>query len=270
MRRLAFAIVLGAALVAARAAMTADDGAKAVQWSEAEKHVGENTTVEGRVLGIHCSPTSCLLAFDPTFNRFTAVVQAKDFKSLSPEMLNAQYVGRPVRVTGTIQLLDKKPEIVIAKPDDIQVITSTKDRQEKREAAAADMADRMEDILDRLDAMIDRLDTVQARLEQMNVTLEQQSQQIAQIAAIQAEAVGQSFETPPQPSYGEAQPRPAYEALRSLKRGMTSDEVSRLVGNPVSSEVLPGGNTVWDYGYGRTITFDGRGRTTSLSGFPSP
>ena len=270
MRRLAFAIVLGTVLVAARVATTADDAAKTVPWGDAEKHVGEKTTVEGRVLGIHCSPTSCLLAFDPTFNRFTAVVQAKDFKSLSPEMLNAQYVGRPVRVTGTIQLLDKKPEIVIAKPDDIQVITSTKDRQEKREAAAADMADRMEDILDRLDAMIDRLDTVQARLEQMNVTLEQQSQQIAQIAAIQAEAVGQSFETPPQPSYGEAQPRPAYEALRTLKRGMTTDEVSRLVGNPVSSEVLPGGNTVWDYGYGRTITFDGRGRTTSLSGFPSP
>jgi len=132
------------------------------------------------------------------------------------------------------------------------------------------MADRMEDILDRLDAMIDRLDTMQARLDQMNVTLEQQSQQISQIAAIQAEAVGQSFETPPQPSYGEAQPRPAYEALRTLKRGMTSDEVARLVGNPVSSEVLPGGNTVWDYGYGRTITFDARGRSTSLSGFPAP
>src|SRR6185503_6516027 len=158
MRWLAFATMLGLGLVAARAAVAAD---ASIPWNEAEGHVGETVTVEGRVLGIHCSPTSCLLAFDPTFNRFTAVVQAKDFKSLSPEMLNAQYVGRPVRVTGTIQLLDRKPEIVIAKPDDIQVITSAKDRQEKREAATADMADRMEDILDRLDAMIDRLDTLQ-------------------------------------------------------------------------------------------------------------
>ena len=268
MRRLVFAIGLGAALLAARAAITADDGA--IKWSDAEKHVGENATVEGRVLGIHCSPTSCLLAFDPTFNRFTAVVQAKDFKSLSPEMLNAQYVGRPVRVTGTIQLLDRKPEIVIAKPDDIQVVTSGKDKQEKREAVQADMADRMEDILDRLDAMIDRLDSVQARLDQMNATLEQQSAQISQIAAIQAQAVGQSFETPPQPTFGEPQTRPGYEALRTLKRGMTSDQVARLVGDPLSSETLPGGNTVWDYGYGRTITFDQRGRTTSLSGFPAP
>src|SRR5436853_4678921 len=169
-------LALATMLLLARA-VAADD---VVQWSDAEQHVGQAATVEGRVLGIHCSPTSCLLAFDPTFNRFTAVVQAKDFKSLSPEMLNAQYVGRPVRVTGTIQLLDKKPEILIAKPDDIQVITSAKDRQEKREAAQADVADRMEDIVDRLDAMIDRLDTMQARLDQMNVTLEQQSQQIAQ------------------------------------------------------------------------------------------
>ena len=268
MRRLVFAIGLGAVLVVARAAITADDAA--IKWSEAEKHVGETATVEGRVLGIHCSPTSCLLAFDPTFNRFTAVVQAKDFKSLSPEMLNAQYVGRPVRVTGTIQLLDRKPEIVIVKPDDIQVITSAKDRQEKREAAQADVADRMDDILDRLDAMIDRLDTVQARLDQMNGALQQQSAQIAQIAAIQAQAVGQSFEAPPDPTFGEPQPRPGYEALRTLKRGMTSEQVSRLVGDPLSTETLPGGNTVWDYGYGRTITFDARGRTTSLSGFPAP
>ena len=68
----------------------------------------------------------------------------------------------------------------------------------------------------------------------------------------------------------EAQPRPGYEALRTLKRGMTSDEVARLVGQPISSDTLPGGNVVWDYGYGRTITFDTRGRTTSLSGFPAP
>src|SRR5262249_14754727 len=149
-----------------------------------------------------------------------------------------------------------KPEIVIAKPDDIQVITSAKDRQEKREAAQADMADRMEDIVDRLDAMLDRLDSMQTRLEQINATLAHQSAEISQIAAIQAEAVGQSMEAPPQPSYGEPQARPAYETLRTLKRGMTSDEVARLVGNPVSSETLPGGNVVWDYGYGRTITFD--------------
>jgi hypothetical protein len=40
---------------------------------------------------------------------------------------------------------------------------------------------------------------------------------------------------------------------------MTSDEVAPRR-SPVSSETLPGGNIVWDYGYGRAIAFDARGR----------
>jgi outer membrane protein assembly factor BamE (lipoprotein component of BamABCDE complex) len=58
--------------------------------------------------------------------------------------------------------------------------------------------------------------------------------------------------------------------LRSIKRGMTSDEVARLVGAPLSSEGNGSGSFVWDYGYGRTITFDRRNRATSLVGFPAP
>src|SRR5690349_6183129 len=107
-----FALTTMMAFALASVAVAAD-GPAPVPWNEAEHHVGEHVTVEGRVLGIHCSPTSCLLAFDPTFNRFTAVVQAKDFKTLAPEALDANYVGRQVRVQGTIQLLDRKPEIVV-------------------------------------------------------------------------------------------------------------------------------------------------------------
>ena len=44
-----------------------------IPWDQAEQHVGEETAVQGRVLGVRCSLLSCLLAFDPTFNRFTAV-----------------------------------------------------------------------------------------------------------------------------------------------------------------------------------------------------
>jgi hypothetical protein len=252
--------------VAARAAITAEG---AIPWDQAEEHVGETATVEGRVLGIHCSPTSCLLAFDPTFNRFTAVVQAKDFKSLSPEKLNADYVGRNVRVTGKIEILEKKPEIVISRPEDLAVVTSPQERAQKREEAANEVVDRLDEILDRLDELVVRLDETQARLDQVATALDEQGATIAQIAAIQAEAIGQSFEVP-QPSYGEPQPRPGFEALRTLKRGMTSAEVARLAGEPLSSETLPGGNVVWDYGYGRSITFDSRNRATSLTGFPAP
>src|SRR5262245_18407462 len=128
MQRTAFIVALGSALAAASIAM-ADD--PTVPWDQAEQHIGETTIVEGRVVGIHCSPTSCLLASDPTFNRFTAVVQAKDFKTLPPETLDQKYVGRPVRVKGKIELLERKPEIVVATPGDLELVVSQQERAEK-------------------------------------------------------------------------------------------------------------------------------------------
>jgi len=264
MRRLAFATMLGMGLVAARAAVAAD---ATIPWNEAEAHVGETATVEGRVLGIHCSPTSCLLAFDPTFNRFTAVVQAKDFKSLPPETLNANYVGRPVRVHGKIELLEKKPEIMVGRPEDLELVVSPKEKADKRQEAQADVIDRMEDILDRLDDLTARIEDTQARLEQVATALAQQSAQIAELQA--AASAPQSVEVPA-PSYGEPQARPGFEALRTIKRGMTSQEVARLVGEPLAVETNSSGGSIWDYGYGRTVTFDGRNRATSLGGFPAP
>jgi hypothetical protein len=237
-----------------------------IPWNEAEAHVGKQVTVEGRVLGIHCSPTSCLLAFDPTFNRFTAVVQAKDFGAFPPEKLDAEYVGRQVRVRGTVQLLERKPEIVLARPEDLELVVTPQEKAEKREAAQGALLDRIDAMIDRLDELITRMAASQTQLEQVAVGLAEQS---AQIAALQA-AASAPPPPPPVPSYGEPQPRPAYEALRTIKRGMTSDEVARLVGEPIYTVSDSSGGYVWDYGYGRTITFDRRGRATALVGFPAP
>src|SRR5262249_26838231 len=107
----------------------------------------------------------------------------------------------------------------------------------------------------------------QARLGQIGEALAQQS---AQIAALQAAANAPPPPEPPPPSYGVPQQRPAYEALRTVKRGMTATEVARLVGEPLSSEGTGAGGYVWDYGYGRSVTFDRRNRATALVGFPAP
>ena len=237
-----------------------------IAWSEAENHVGERMTIEGRVLGIHCSPTSCLLAFDPTFNRFTAVVQAKDFKTLTPETLDADYVGRRVRVQGTIQLLDRKPEIVVERAEDLQLVITPQDRENQRATAQMEVTARLDEILDRLDDLAGRLNATQQRLEQVAAAVAQQSTQLAAIA----EAANVPPPVEPEPTYGAPQPRPAFEALRTLKRGMTSDQVARLVGPPLTSESNLMGGFIWDYGRGRSVTFDRRNRVTSLSGFPEP
>lgn len=237
-----------------------------ISWDEAEKHVGEEVVVEGRVLGIHCSPTSCLLAFDPTFNRFTVAVQARSFKAFPPERLDATFVGRKVRVHGTIKEIDKKPEIVVDKPEDLQLVVTEQDRADERAAAEAATLDRMSDILDRIEALADRLDAAQTRLAELSQAMDERAAQLAQLQPLPAEETP----LPAEPSYGTPQPRPGYEALRSIKRGMTSDQVLRLVGEPLEVESGSGGAVTWYYGYGRSVSFDARGRAQSLVGFPAP
>src|SRR5438445_8410673 len=255
----ALSIVAGAAVVHAETV---------IPWDEAEKHVGEDVVVEGRVLGVRCSQLSCLLAFDPTLSRFTAVVQAESFKDLPPEKLEQLYSGKQVRIRGKVVENERKPEIVLHSPSDVTLTAGERrrDRQEKetrRAQAEAETLERLATVLDRLADVTERLAAAQERVEAAVTQLEQREAAIAAAQASQAAP-------PPPASYGEPQPRPAYEALRTVKRGMTQAEVRRLVGDPIYVESSGGGWTTWAYGYGRTISFDARGRATALVGFPPP
>src|SRR5207249_7693317 len=214
-----------------------------IPWDEAEKHVGEEVVVEGRILGVRCSQLSCLLAFDPTLSRFTAVVQAESFKDLPPEKLEQLYSGKQVRVRGKVVESERKPEIVVRSPADITLTAGERhrDRQERdarREQAEAEALERLATVLDRLADVTDRMAAAQDRMEAVLTRLEQR--EAAAAAAVQAS------QAPPAPaSYGEPQPRPAYEALRTVKRGMSATDVQRLVGDPTSVESSGGGWTTW-------------------------
>jgi hypothetical protein len=251
-------------ILASGLATTAWAADNVVQWDTAEQHIGEEAIVEGRVLGVHCSPLSCLLAFDPTFNRFTAVVQAKDFGTFPPDQLDGKYSGRQVRVRGTIIDRDRKPEIVLSSVDDLKLVETKEDKQKK----IAERAEAQDQVLDRLDALIDRVEgltermvTMQERLETVVAALDERTQALMIAAATPAPP-------PAQPTYGGPQPRPDWEAMRSIKRGMAAGEVRRLMGDPM--RVIPGGNgwSTWLYDDGRSVSFDGRGRAQSLAGFP--
>ena len=262
---------LGCALsvvLASLVSVTAPPAETIISWEEAEKHVGEEVVVEGRILGVRCSQLACLLGFDPTLNRFTAVVQAANFKDLPPEKLEQLYSGKQVRVRGKVTESERKPEIVVRSPADITLTAGERhrDRQERdarREQAEAEALERLATVLDRLADVTDRMAAAQDRMEAVLTQLEQR--EAAAAAAVQAS------QAPPAPaSYGEPQPRPAYEALRTVKRGMSVTDVQRLVGDPTAVESSGGGWTTWYYGYGRSITFDARGRATALVGFPPP
>ena len=239
-----------------------------ISWDEAGKHVGEVATVEGRVVDVHCSQLSCLLAFEPTFNGFTAVVQARSFDTFPPDQLPGRYKGKRVRVRGKIQSRDGKPEVVLEKPEDI-ALTGGKSRAERAAAegsaakAQTEAMDRMADVLERVEELTERMAAVQ---ERMDALLAQMEQREAALAAAQANQA----QPPPPPSYGEDQPRPGFETLRTVKRGMSRADVQRLVGEPQYVEPGGGGWTTWYYGFGRSISFDARGRVQASVGFPAP
>jgi len=256
MRRAVLILVLATALSAG--AVTT------IPWEEAGKHVGEEVVVKGRVLGVHCSPLSCLLAFEPTFNGFTAVVQAEHFDLFPPEKLDDLFSGRQVEVHGTVRLSDRKPEIAVDSRDDLKlsVAERRKDRDEAR--AQAEVTERLGAVLDQVTQLTERMAATQQRMEALLAQLEQR------MADLAAQAQAQAPPPPAQPSYGEPQPRPAYEALRTIKRGMSRNDVSRLIGQPEYVEYGAGGWMTWYYGFGRSVSFDGRGRVQGMVGFPAP
>ena len=251
MRRAA-ALVLAQVMVIAAPTAAADS----VGWDEAEKHVGEEATVEGRVLGIHCSPLACLLAFEPTFNRFTAVIQAEKFPDFgSEDDLKKRFEGHRVRVHGTIRAREKKPEIVLEKPDDIQLAESSRKKDHEADRAQAEVMERLADVLERVEDLVERMAATQ---ERMDALIDQMEQRTAALASLQP--------PPPPPPPEQANP-PVYESLRSVKRGMSRADVQRLIGNPDYVEQAPNGFSVWFYSGGRSITFNNRGRAEALAGF---
>jgi uncharacterized coiled-coil protein SlyX len=245
--------VLAAALVGERA-----PAAEPIAWDEADHHVGEEATVEGRVLGIHCSPLSCLLAFEPTFNRFTAVIQAASFDKFPPREIDDRYSGKRVRVTGRIETRDGKPEIVVDKPEALTLIEEKEQPAAAPETARAqtEVLERLADVLARVEELTARMAATQERLDALLAQMEQRELALAAALASQA---------PPPPP--EQPQRPAYQALRSIKRGMAAGDVQRLLGQPQYVDDSRRGWSTWYYGDGRSLTFDDRGRVQSLAGF---
>ena len=234
-----------------------------IPWDDADKHVGEQATVTGRVVDVHCSPLSCLLAFEPSFNRFTAVVQAASFDTFPPAELESRFKGREVSVTGKIELRDSKPEIVVESPGALALAGRPRRERATEQNAAraqADVMERLAAVLERVEALTERMADVQERMDNLLAALEQREAALA--AATPA--------PPPAPTYGEPQPRPGFEALRTVKRGMSHADVERLVGEPVTIETGARGWTTWYYGYGRSVSFNERGRVEAAVGFPSP
>ncbi len=230
-----------------------------VPWDETEQHIGEEATVEGRILGVHCSPISCVLAFDPSFSRFRVVIQARRFTAFPPERMSERYSGRRVHVHGKITQSGGHPEISLERPEDLTVMVADRRREQQQRAddaqqANAELLDRVAASLERLEAVTEQILATQQRLEAVLSALEQRA------AALESSAGPAIPEVAPPQRHG-------YERERSVKRGMSRTDVARLMGDPQSVDPGAGGWTTWYWDGGESVTFDARGHVQSLTGF---
>lgn len=252
------------ALLAVCAGSAAAD--EAISPGEAGNHTGEEVTVEGRVVDVHCSPISCLLAFADGFRGFTAVIQASHFSAF-PADIPAAYRGQRVRVRGKVEQYAKKPEITLSTPEQITVLRNKAREEEKekveREAQQREeqeqVAARLEEIAARIEELHQRMDSLEGRLADLVSLLERRE---AERRAAASAPIAPLLALPAEPPR-----RPAYQTLRSIKRGMTASEVEQLAGTPLVVDRPGPAGTTWYYGGGRSVTFDSRGRVQSLVGF---
>jgi DNA/RNA endonuclease YhcR with UshA esterase domain len=95
---------------------------KAISWQDADKHYGENVTIEGTIAGTYNSGKVCFLNFDTNYrNSFTAVIFASDFH-LFPANPQDYYYGKKVRIKGHIKEYNGRPEIILNDPGQVEVI----------------------------------------------------------------------------------------------------------------------------------------------------
>lgn len=226
-----------------------------IPWSQAHEHIGEEVTIEGRIVATHASPLSTLLSFDQSFNKFTAVIRPADRDAFPPEP-EKYYRGRRVRVSGRVVEYEKKAEIVLKHRGQIQVLETTAPPKPAPQESD-DTSELTLEVIDRLTAIEGRLDGIANQLELI-------------LAALEQPAPPESPQILPLPGRIptiEPPPRPRSQLLRSLKRGMNTSQVRKLVGTPAYVDPMSEGGEVWYYGGGRTITFDHRGRLEATAGF---
>jgi hypothetical protein len=109
-----------------------------IPYQEAPKFYNQTKTVEGTIVGTHCTEKMCFLNFDKDYNKYlSAVIMSSDFakfskatgKDLQTEM-NKMYAGKKVQITGSLNEYKSKdaskpgrPQIAVTDSASIKVLT---------------------------------------------------------------------------------------------------------------------------------------------------
>jgi endonuclease/exonuclease/phosphatase family metal-dependent hydrolase len=106
----------------ARAQIRPEEGRPQVLWQEARPLAGQVAFVSGKVINVNTAGRVTFVNFDEQRPaRFTAVIFEKDLGNF-PKPPKEMYSGKIVRVGGTVSMFKDQPQIVVTKPDQIQVL----------------------------------------------------------------------------------------------------------------------------------------------------
>lgn len=116
----AFSIIIPAANEPA--ALSDREGVPVIDWKDADKHLNERVFVQGTIVATRNIGTICFLNFDKSKDRsFTAIIRKANFDKF-PEKPEIAYLNKNVRILGTITEYQGKPQIVVASPQQIEVL----------------------------------------------------------------------------------------------------------------------------------------------------
>ncbi len=102
-------------IAVAPAAAPAPAAGPTIAGNRAGDYVGQDVTVEGRIVAIHESPLATVIGFAPNFAGFTATILIAD-RDKFPTDLEARVRNRVVRVSGTVTAYRGKPEMALRDP----------------------------------------------------------------------------------------------------------------------------------------------------------
>lgn len=93
-----------------------------IPWDIADAYYGQFVTVAGTIVTTYNSDKACFLDFHSNEERyFTAVIFRKDLAKF-PSNPEEYYKGEKVHVTGFVQRSNGKPEMILDKPSQIEIL----------------------------------------------------------------------------------------------------------------------------------------------------
>jgi hypothetical protein len=93
-----------------------------ISWADAAAYAGQTVTVEGKVVDTYNSGKVVLLNFDRDFRSTFKVAIFADAWPLFPAPPETHYRDKTVRVTGQVQMYQNAPEIIVDRPEQIEIV----------------------------------------------------------------------------------------------------------------------------------------------------